>query len=318
MTDPLFGDRSTVRTIEVSPDESGPAVATLVRVPAARNTRGAVLLVHGFVDYVFHTELVEHLCGQGFDVYGLDLRAYGRSLRPHQLPNYVTDLTVHFEELDEAARLIHEVDGHQRLVVFGHSTGGLITALWSNRADPPLDALVLNSPWLDLAEPWLTRVVGSAAVRVVGRFAPKLVIRPGLGTVYGESLRSDHHGEWDYNLEWKPLNGFPVRAGWLRTIRAGHRAVRAGLDIPVPVLVLHSARSVLHGRVWSPAAMSADTVLDVAQIAGLAPKLGRRVTTVPVAGGLHDLFLSAPAVRAAATATLDAWLAEQVPQATDA
>ncbi|HEX4704118.1 MAG TPA: alpha/beta hydrolase [Pseudonocardiaceae bacterium] len=316
MTDPLFGERSTVRTIQVSPDASGPAVATLVRVPAEVNTRGAVLIVHGFVDYFFHTELADHLRGNGFDVYGLDLRAYGRSLLEHQLPNYVTDLAMHFEELDEAARLIHDVDGHRRLTVVGHSTGGLVTALWANRAPAPLDALVLNSPWLDLAEPWFMRTVGTAAVRVLGRFAPRTVVRAGLGTVYGESLRHDHHGEWDYNLEWKPLNGFPVRAGWLRAIRAGHRAVRAGLDIPVPVLVLHSARSLLHGRAWTPAAMSADTVLDVAQIARRAPKLGRHVRTVVVAGGLHDVFLSAPDVRAAAMTAMDGWLDEQVPHET--
>ncbi|MFB8365620.1 hypothetical protein ACFC4L_19970, partial [Streptomyces sp. NPDC055929] len=29
-------------------------------------------------------------------------------------------------------------------------------------------------------------------------------------------------GEWDYNLEWKPMTGFPVTFGWLRAVRQGH------------------------------------------------------------------------------------------------
>jgi alpha-beta hydrolase superfamily lysophospholipase len=305
-TDAVFGERSTVRTLAGG--------ATLVRVPAASNTRGAVLWVHGFADYFFHTEVADQLGALGFDVYGIDLRAYGRSLRPGQLPNYVTDLAVHFEELDAAAKTIEE-DGNRRLVVIGHSTGGLISALWANarRAAPPMAGLVLNSPWLDLAEPWFTRVFGTAAVRVMGRVLPTMIVRDNHITVYGDSLHKDRHGEWDYDLTLKPLTAFPVRAGWLRAIRAGHRAVHRGLAIPVPVLVLHSTRSLLRGTEWSEAAMSADTVLDVGQIARWAPRLGRDVRVVPVADALHDVFLSAPEVRARAMAETSSWLDRHAP-----
>lgn len=317
MADAVFGPDAEVRTFDVpaAAGGTGETVATLVRVPATEAaTRGAVLLVHGFADYFFQTEPAAHLTGLGFDVYGLDLRAYGRSLRPHQLPNYVTDLSAYFVDLDEAARLIRE-DGHDRLTVLGHSMGGLVTALWAHarRADPPLDALVLNSPWLDLAEPWANRVLAAPVVELVGLVAPKFTVRAGLGSVYGESLRRDHHGEWDYDLAWKPLAAFPVRAGWLRAVRAGHRAVHRGLDVPVPVLVLRSERSLLRARAWSEAVMGADTVLDVEQIARWAPKIGRRVRTVAIPGALHDVFLSARPSRERALEVLDGWLAEQVP-----
>jgi alpha-beta hydrolase superfamily lysophospholipase len=313
--DAVFGDQATVRDIPLAPDAAGDAVATLVRVPAVANTRGAILLVHGWADYVFRNELIDHLRQRGFDVYGLDLRAYGRSIRPHQEPNFVTDVSAYFEELDGAARLIHEADRHDRLVVLGHSTGGLITALWAHarRAAPPMDALVLNSPWLDLAEPFLTRTVGSYLVRLLGRIAPKTVIRAHNSDVYGASIHASRHGEWDYDLTWKPLNAFPVRAGWLRAIRLGHRDIKRGLDVPVPVLVLHSDRSLLRTKEWSAAAMHADTVLDVAQTSRLAPRLGQNVDTAVIDGALHDVFLSAPEVRAAATRELDRWLDDTLP-----
>lgn len=303
MTDAGFGERSTVRPVA--------GVATLVRVPAEHNTRGAVLFVHGFADYFFHAELAGQLCALGYDVYGIDLRAYGRSLREGQLPNYVTDLAVHFEELDAAVAMIRE-DGHERLVVVGHSTGGLITSLWADRhrAAPPMDALVLNSPWLDLAEPLFSRTVATWLLRVVGRFAPRYVVRDALGDVYGQSMHRDFHGEWDYDLTMKPMQAFPVRAGWLRAIRAGHRAVRRGLAVPVPVLVLHSTRSQLHETTWSEAAMTADTVLDVDQIVRRSRRLGPDVRLVAVEGALHDVFLSAPEVRAKAISEMTSWLDE--------
>ncbi|GDY30572.1 alpha/beta hydrolase [Gandjariella thermophila] len=308
MTADVLGDDFLAQTIPLDGDD----VATLVRYQpkdAPAPTRGAVLYLHGFMDYFFQRHVAVHLAARGFAFYALDLRGYGRSLRDHQLPNYVTDLAVYFAELDTAAEIIRGEDGHGRLVVLGHSTGGLITSLWADRRrdDGVLDALVLNSPWLDLAESWFLRTVGTALIDVVGRFFPRLVVRSATDRVYGPSLHRDHHGEWEYDLRWKPITGFPVRAGWLRTIRRGHARVHRGLDVRVPVLVLHADRSLRANR-WSEVASRADTVLDVAQIARWAPKIGTDVTTVVVEGAVHDLFLSAEPVRNRALAEMDAWL----------
>jgi alpha-beta hydrolase superfamily lysophospholipase len=276
---PLAGGRGSAADGEI--------VATLVRHRAARQTSGAVLYVHGFADYFFQRHVAEHFAARGFDFYAVDLRAYGRSLREHQLPNFVTALRTHFEELDAAAAAIREEDGHRRLIVLGHSTGGLIASLWAHerRAAEWIDGLVLNSPWLDLAEPWHMRAVVTAVVDVLGAMLPQFVVRSRGDSVYGPSLHRDHHGEWDYDLRWKPLAGFPVRAGWLRTVRRAHAKVHRGLDVRVPVLVLHSSRSMLGAPEWSPEAMRADTVLDVAQITRWAPKIGRQVTVVQVEDG---------------------------------
>ena len=311
-----LGDDYQVRQLPLGVGgAAAPVHATLVRRRSEDPHRGALLYVHGFADYFFQSHLAEHFTERGFDFYAVDLRAYGRSLSPEQFPNFVTDLRLHFEELDAAVRVVRDEDGHRHLTVMGHSTGGLVTSLWANEhgTDGVLDALVLNSPWLDLAEPWFLRTVGTAVIRGVGRIAPKLVLRPGLGSVYGTSLHRDHEGEWDFNVAWKPLTGFPVRAGWLRAVRRGHAQVHRGLDVRVPVLVLHSARSLLHGKRWTPEAMTADTVLDVGQIARWAPRLGPDVTVVAVDGALHDVFLSAAPVRERALSEVDTWLAARLP-----
>lgn len=306
----VLGDGFSVRTIPLGTGADEDLVASLVRFPAQDPKHGAVLYVHGFSDYFFQRHLATHFAERGYDFYAVDLRGYGRSLRPGQAPNFVAAMSEHFDELDRAVELIN-ADGHQRLVVLGHSTGGLITTLWAHerRADPPLDALVLNSPWLDLAEPWLTRVAGTPLIDVLGRVAPRLVLRRALEGAYGHSIYHARHGEWDFDPSWKPVAGFPVLAGWLRAIRRGHAAVHRGLAVPVPVLVLHSSRS-LRAKQWTEAAMTADTVLDVEQIARWAPKIGREVDIVPIEGGLHDLFLSAEPVRDNTFAVVDNWLTE--------
>jgi alpha-beta hydrolase superfamily lysophospholipase len=295
----------TVRTLPLRGDD----IATLVRHPAVENTRGAVLYVHGFVDYFFQTHVAEHFTRCGFDVYAIDLRRYGRSLWPGDVPWFVTDLATYYEELDLAVEQIR-ADGHEQIVVLAHSTGGLTAPLWlhDRRDTRPVDALVLNSPWLELAENWFRRTVATKAIDVYGKLRPMALLPEKLGVVYSESIHSDHHGEWDFNTEWKPVAEIPIHAGWFRAIRRGHARLHRGLDVRVPVLVMHSDTSLLHQEAWSPTAMTADTVLDVDHMERWAPSIGPNVTTATIPNGMHDLFLSAAPVRDHAFAVMDAWL----------
>lgn len=307
------GFESLTLPLGALPPGTGPGgdnVATLVRHRAEHASRGAMLYVHGFADYFFQRHVAEHFAAQGYDFYAVDLRAYGRSMQPEQLPNFVTDLSCHFEELDAAVRIIREEHGHDRLTVMGHSTGGLITTMWAHerRDEPPLDALVLNSPWLDLAENLFLRTVGTGAVDVLGRVRPAAVVQDALGDAYGSSLHHDRNGEWDFNTTWKPIKGFPVRAGWLRTIRRHQAKLHRGLDVRVPVLVMHSSKSALKAKQWSTEIMTADAVLDVQHMVRWAPKIGSQVTTLRVEDGMHDLFLSAEPVRTRALAEVNSWL----------
>ncbi|HEY4024559.1 MAG TPA: alpha/beta hydrolase [Pseudonocardiaceae bacterium] len=314
--DAALGGDFQARTIPLRADAHGDVVATLVRLPATANQgRGSLLLVHGWADYFLQAELAGQLAALGFDVYGLDLRRYGRSIRPGQEANFSTDMHGYFEELDAAAELIRAEPGYRRLVVFGHSTGGLVTSLWAHarRADGIVDGLVLNSPWLDLAEPWHLRVLASPMIQLLGKVAPMYALRPTSSTAYGESLHKDYHGEWDFRLDWKPLAAVPVRAGWLAAVRRAHGELHQGLAVRGPVLVMHSDRSLLRQLTWSEPVMRADIVLDVDQIARWAPKIGPDVEAIAIPGGMHDLFLSASPVRANALKTVTTWLDKHFP-----
>ncbi|NTW42535.1 MAG: alpha/beta hydrolase, partial [Cellulomonadaceae bacterium] len=244
----VLGDGWQSRTIDLRRDGDQPAVATLVRrEPSAPGRRRAVLYVHGYVDYFFQKHLGDAWDAWGYDFYALDLRGYGRSLLPHQVPNDVADLATYSEELDAAARIIRAEEGHDTLVALGHSTGGLVVSLWAHarrgRADGPVvDAVVLNSPWFDLNRGWFDRVVLTRLVDLVAPLAPHLVIGQ-TGRFYGEWLHQPDGGGWEFSQDWKPDAGFGVRAGWFRAIRRGHRAVAAGLAIDVPVLVCAATAS---------------------------------------------------------------------------
>jgi alpha-beta hydrolase superfamily lysophospholipase len=309
----ILGPPYERRTLELGHDEEGPVVATLVRRRAAEPAGRAVLWVHGWSDYFFQTHVADYFAGSGFDFYAIDLRKYGRSLRGHQTPNFCHRLEEYFPELDEAARIIRGEDRHRTLLVAAHSTGGLTAALWAHRrrADRVVDALFLNSPFFDLNLPALLRVPAAATAVRLARRQPYGILRRPVYPVYGQSLHATHRGEWKYELAWKPVGGFPVRYGWLAAVHAGHRRLHAGLSIDVPVLVGCSTRSYRRPH-WHPLAHRADAVLDVADIVRWAPQLGRHVTLLRVNGGMHDLTLSAPAVRAGVFSELTRWTAANV------
>ncbi|MFP5253497.1 MAG: alpha/beta hydrolase [Actinomycetes bacterium] len=302
----VLGAPYTAETITLEPDEEGEVVATLVHRPAAGSVRGAVLHVHGFADYFFQTPAAEHWVERGYDFYALDLRKYGRSLRPHQTPNFVTDLAHHYPELDEAFRRITHRDGHERVVLSAHSTGGLVVPLWARDRDVPAAGMVLNAPWLDLHGSFLLRTAGTKAIDQIGARRPYLTIPREVSGLYAMSLHRDHRGEWPFDLAWKPLESWPVYAGWLRAVRRGHARLHRGLDLGFPVLVLTSATSG-RPRQWDESCTASDIVLDVRLIRKWAHTLGRHVTSVAVEGAIHDVTLSRAAVRAVAFDQLARW-----------
>ena len=167
--------------------------------------------------------------------------------------------------------------------------------------------MFFNSPFFDMNVPKLLKTIATPLTRRFGQRRPYSKMPLGLNAVHGSSLHRDHYGEWDYNLEWKPLPGFPVRVGWLRAIQLGQDRLHAGLDIQAPILTASSTLSYKRAR-WSDVARGADSVLDIDHMAKWTPALGRRTTLVRVEGGLHDLALSAEPARKQMFDELGRWM----------
>jgi alpha-beta hydrolase superfamily lysophospholipase len=202
-----------------------------------------------------------------------------------------------------------EADGNTHVTIIAHSTGGLIASLYAHhrREGLPLTGLILNSPFFDFNAPWLLKQVAIPIACAIGRLAPKAAVPLPSDHLYGQSLHAAHHGEWEYNVSWKPVEGVSLRLGWLNAIHRAHHALHRGLAIACPVLVLSSTRSFRPTR-WTEDIQRADIVLDVDDISRYAVVLGNHVTRVKIEGGMHDLLLSREPVRKRAYDALFTWL----------
>ncbi|WP_051298192.1 alpha/beta hydrolase [Brevibacterium album] len=266
-----------------------------------------VLHLHGWSDYFFHANLARFWTALGAHFYALDLHGYGRNLDPARMersvyargrhqpdpetlqrPGFTTDLSDYDADLEAALTVIAEESPGRRLVLSAHSTGGLIAALWADRNPGRVHGLALNSPWLEfqfstairrLLQPVFAR--GRAATAALPLHMPNHYVM----------ATSAALGRLPYDMRLKPPESFPVYAGWMRAIFAGHRAVEEGLDIAAPVLVQTSSRS-LRKMSYDQEMEGTDIVLDVEAIARRAVHLAPTVVLDRVPGAMHDLFLS--------------------------
>lgn len=348
------------RTIPLMDDDAGPVVATLVRYrghassapsssPAApalspapttsptdthsarseatpQAPRFVLLYIHGRNDYFFQRELAEDIAGCGGAFYALDLRRYGRSLRPGQRMGFVSNLSLYDEDIAEALDLIREDYPDLPLVLMGHSTGGLLATLWANRHPGALDGLILNSAWLEMQTMASMR---SAVAPILERIAsrnPMWAVPGGDGPDhYGRSLREGRNAldaplpdslaaypddpavkGWSYALEWKRPGSYPAYAAWLEAILDGHENVASSVHLDIPVLSMMSTTSYF-GEEFTETVFSSDVVLDREVILERSARLGPLVTMASFPGK-HDLLLSDPQVRAEVYETMNRWI----------
>lgn len=266
-------------------DYDGPVVATLVRLPAGSAPRGPVLYVHGFSDYFFQRHMAERFALEGYAFYALDLRKHGRSIRPHQHPNFCKSLREYYADITAA---IDEI--RAPVLLAGHSTGGLITALYAHEGErrAHIDALWLNSAFFDWNLPEWRKMQAHLAA-AAGRYYPFLNEPKFFRPDYTRALLT----EWEFDTALKPEYGFPLYYGWLGAISDGFEKLHRGLDIRCPVLSMHSDE--------------ADVVLNWKHIAKWSRVLGRNVTVMAFPGAWHDLICSPGRIREEVFTQLFAW-----------
>lgn len=299
-------------TVEQPADYSGAVECTVIRHKSDRNGHVGILYIHGYNDYFFQAEEGDTFYNAGYEFYAVDLRKYGRSLRQDQKPYECRNISEYYPDIDSAL-VIMKRQGIDTVVLMGHSTGGLVAASYMNHnPSPVVKAVVLNSPFLDWNMTGLIRKVGIPVISWIGGWWPRLAISQGDGTAYAESLLKEYHGEWEYDTALKTVHPRKVTAGWIRAITRAQKALQKHSDIKVPVLLLHSDKSV-YGDVWDESHMHGDAVLNVEHIAEYGRELGPDVTEEVIAGGLHDLALSEPSVRHQFYTDVLQWLDKVLP-----
>lgn len=298
----------TEQTLEFSDDYEGKVIATLIRSNKNVKGRKSVLYIHGFNDYFFHPHLAERFDQSDYNFFALDLRKYGRSLLPHQHPNYCKDVSEYYEEITASLEIIHN-ENRKEIVILGHSMGGLITSLYASfgKRNDLISAMILNSPFFEFNVSKTEKKINLFFAGIISLFMPYANKSKPLSSLYNQSLLKSYNGEWEFNQDWKPERGFPAYFKWLVAISNAQIKLKSSSDLTQPILVMHSTQSI-HPKKWSPDILRMDMVLNVEHIKETGKKLGKKVTFLPVENAMHDIFLSKKEVREKAFTEMINWL----------
>lgn len=307
-TKDILGDDYEQMTIRQEDDYEGKVVCTLVRKKVANTSTKAVLYMHGFNDYFFQTEMADKFIRNGYDFYAVDLRKCGRSFLEHQKFNNLRDISEYYSDIDKSLEQI-KVEGHTKVLLAGHSNGGLITTVYAS--DHPksdlFNAIFLNSPFFDFHQNYFLRKLGVPVITALGKQYPNNIMKGGFSQFYGVSLHKSEKGEWDYSLSLKPHVAPFVNFGFIRAIHLSQKRVKNGININVPALIMHSDKTLYESK-WSDKMFTGDLILNVDHIRINAQKIQGDVTIQSIKDGMHDLVLSPKSVREKVYENLFEWL----------
>ncbi|ALU24898.1 alpha/beta hydrolase [Myroides odoratimimus] len=280
-------------------DYEGKVITTLIESRGNKKEhKQTILYIHGFCDYFFQIHLMDYFNEHGVNFYAIDLRKYGRSLLPHQHPNYCKSMREYFPDIDYGIEYILKENRDTQLFLLGHSTGGLLATYYAmfGLLKERLSGLILNSPFFDFNVPFYVKpFMGSVARSKVSKdiFANA----EQMPELYGKTLHKDHEGEWEYKKEWKPINPFAVYYSWILAVQHTQELIQeVVLHEDFPILLMYSDKSGSTSK-WTATSMTSDIVLNVKDIEKIGSKIGHRVEKAVIEDGMHDLFLSKKEVR---------------------
>jgi alpha-beta hydrolase superfamily lysophospholipase len=169
-----------------------------------------------------------------------------------------------------------------------------------------IEGLILNSPFLDFNLSKIEKSLSQFVAKLINKVSDYAKIEGALSPAYAQSVHKNYYGSWDFNLDWKPIKGFPTYFKWVVAIARAQKKLEKSY-IQVPILIMHSSGSIKANK-YSKEAMTHDIVLNIKDIKRVGKKLGDRVTLLEIENAQHDIFLSPKPVREVGFNKMFAWL----------
>lgn len=151
------------RDLRFYAEDRTPLSAWFLPVPAGQTVKGTVFFLHGNAQNIsYHIQNVAWLPDEGYQVFALDYRGYGKSGGKTQLPGVFADIRAGFDEM-----LLQDGVRGKPIFVLGQSLGASFAGYWFSvdavrRAQ--INAVILDAPFASYAdiaqsaaaENWLT------------------------------------------------------------------------------------------------------------------------------------------------------------------
>lgn len=196
--------------------------------------KGAIFLVHGYGEHHGrYAHVIEAFAKAGYAVYAIDHRGHGRSEGDRAYVVSIDELVADLRQYFEACK--KELAG-QKVFMYGHSMGSLVSLLFAIRYQDDLNGLILSGLPLNANESVSPMLITTA--NLLDKIVPKM---PLAETTPANELAADQSVAAAFAadpLNWK--GKMRVRTGV--SIANGVNSARAQIGaLRLPVLFLHGA-----------------------------------------------------------------------------
>ena len=198
--------------------------------------KGTAIIVHGLGEHAFrYTHVAQRLNQAGFHVRAYDQYGHGESGGARGgLPSEMRLVDDLADIVDDTRR---HMRGRQKLILIGHSMGGVVVASFVRQRMRPVDGIVLSSPALDPGLSSLQKFL----ISTLAKFAPDLRVDNGLkldqlsrDPIVVQAYRSDH-------FVHRKISGRMVRF----IVDEGARCMAAAAQWDTPTLLMYAGLDAL-------------------------------------------------------------------------
>lgn len=244
------------------------------------------------------------------DMVSIDLRHCGRSKTNTMVPHYSADFKEYFEEID--AVLDHfEYKKYEQVILYGHSTGGLIVTLYMSSKGEEVGyenfRVILNSPFFDIYKPdqpyllYLLKYLVYFMSRYICYYLDKYMA---MGFQFIKLVKggSINHYVLVKNRNYY-INGIissaydiPITLGFLTNVIRYQSLIHKGnVKLKCPTLVLHSNETDIDSDKLQKCGCNVDSVLNIEDIKKYSAIIScsDNIKICEINNGCHDVLLSA-------------------------
>lgn len=217
------------------------------------NMKGSITIVHGFCEFFakYH-EMFYKFYEQGYSVFFLELRGHGLSSRDVKDPSavYVHSYDDYVEDVKNVTdQIVLPLTKGVEHIIFSHSMGGCVTALYLKKYSGHYDKVIFSSPMFMInyrgVKPW--QVKSLATLSDVAKLEKKLIPNATHFTGEDEFENSSalDHDRYNYMMDHRRANTayqtWSATYGWtIASKEATEQIPECAKKIEIPVLLLQA------------------------------------------------------------------------------
>lgn len=243
--------------------------------------RKCIIWLPGRNDYFYHYHISEKL--EDYDIYVLIYR------NCHELKSdisdYFFDIKDVMEEIDELYNYF-KINNYDNIVLYGHSTGGLIATIYQNDTENRVDKIVLNAPFYKYKLQGIEYYYFYYFLYYIIPLIPEFDLNK--NTFKENKYVAMISEKFNVDCLYKKNYNVPVVSSWFRNITKYQYLISCDkIKLNSPSLILYSDHSADY-----KGSNKGDEVLDVELNLKQANFLGDKVKIKIIKDACHDVFVS--------------------------